>query len=333
MKRVVTVALTLALVALLVGMGWLLATHTSAEQWRRIGEAWASPWILPAVLGLGASFLLRAARLQAEWRGRTGATYGDCLMLFVLHNAAVIWLPMRSGEAGYALWLKRRWDVPLKVSLTSLLWLRLQDALVLAILSVAVWLALKTQIAPVAGLLLGAVLAVLGAVAVTLGQQRWGARIARACAAPGPGLLAGVLRLAAKVTEALASGRGGWRAWAYCVVNWVIKLATLAGWMGLAAALNGNAALLGSVAGEWAGVLPVQAPGGVGTYEAAVWLGVRSAAPVADGAAASAALVLQAAVSAHALSLVVASLAALLALAWRFLQRRQRAPVPLEPGG
>lgn len=332
MKRLVTVALTLALGALLVGMVWLLATHTDAEQWRRIGEAWASPWIIPAVLGLGASYLLRAARLHAEWRGRTGATFGDCLRLFVLHNAAVIWLPMRSGEAGYALWLKQRWDVPLKTSLTSLLWLRLQDALVLAILSLAVWLAMTVQIAPVAGLLLGAALAVLGAVAVTLGQRRWGARIARACAAPGPGLLAGLLRVTAKVTEALASGRGGWRAWGYCVVNWVIKLATLAGWMGLAAALSGNAALLGSVAGEWAGVLPVQAPGGVGTYEAAVWLGVRSATPVGEGAA-SAALVLQAAVSAHALSLAVASLAALLALAWRFVQRRQGAPVPLEPGG
>ncbi|MEN9484539.1 MAG: hypothetical protein RJB37_2419, partial [Pseudomonadota bacterium] len=67
-------------------------------------------WAL-ATAGLLLSYALRAARLHAE-----------CLQLFLLHNAAASWLPMRSGEVGYPLWLHQRWQVPPGESLRSLLW-------------------------------------------------------------------------------------------------------------------------------------------------------------------------------------------------------------------
>ena len=77
------------------------------------------------------------------------------------------------------------------------------------------------------------------------------------------------------------------------------------------------AALAGALGGELAAVLPVQGPAGLGTYEAGVWAGVQSQAPgTFDNAA-----LLGAALAVHALGVVVALAAGLLALT-------RRAPFP-----
>lgn len=229
-------------------------------------------WVL-ASGGVLLSYALRAARLHAEWQPRTGARYAECLQLFLLHNAAASWLPMRSGEAGYPLWLHRRWQVPPGESLRSLLWLRVQDALVLALLSAALW----------------------GALAV-----EWPAVSALVAAALATGSLVAVgVRL---------TGRGSWRGWLCCLGNWVVKLVVIAGLLAAVGALPGASALRGAVGGEWAGVLPLQAPGGLGTYEAGVW--------VASGSGQAAlATVVGAAVLVHALTLGLAGLTGLVAIA------------------
>jgi uncharacterized membrane protein YbhN (UPF0104 family) len=239
-----------------------------------------------ASAGIWLSYALRAARLHAEWQPRTGARYAECLQLFLLHNAAAAWLPMRSGEAGYPLWLHRRWQVPPGESLRSLLWLRVQDALVLALLSAALWAALAADLPATAA---------LPTAALTVG---------------------GVGAVAVRFTR-----RGSRRGWLCCLGNWVVKLTVIAGLLAAVGALPGGAALRGALGGEWAGVLPLQAPGGLGSYEAGVW--------AASGRSQTAlATVVGAALLVHALTLGLAGLTGLAAIAASAFSKNNTRPQP-----
>lgn len=262
-----------------VALVWMGRTLDLSTLRRSAAAVPAWHWGL-ASAGILLSYALRAARLHAEWQPRTGARYAECLQLFLLHNAAASWLPMRSGEAGYPLWLYRRWQVPPGESLRSLLWLRVQDALVLALLSAALWTALAAE---------------------------WPATAALAAAALAAG---GVGAVGARLTR-----RGSWRGWLCCLGNWVVKLAVIAAMLAAVGALPAAAALRGAVGGEWAGVLPLQAPGGLGTYEAGVW--------VASGSGQTAlATVVGAALLVHALTLGLAGLTGLVAIAAAALSNR-----------
>jgi hypothetical protein len=97
-----------------------------------------------------------------------------------------------------------------------------------------------------------------------------------------------------------------------------------------------GAGFCGALGGELAGVIPLQAPAGVGTYEAGVALGTRAhrpddarpaaAAASAQGAAANTdnhRLIFGAALAVHALMLVVALSTA---LAFSLIVRPVRAP-------
>lgn len=275
LRRVVAGVLGLLLGG--VALVWMGRTLDLSTLRRSAAAVPAWHWGL-ASAGILLSYALRAARLHAEWQPRTGARYAECLQLFLLHNAAASWLPMRSGEAGYPLWLYRRWQVPPGESLRSLLWLRVQDALVLALLSAALWGALAVEW-PAAGALAAAALVTAGVVAVAVRLTR----------------------------------RGSWRGWLCCLGNWVVKLAVIAGLLAAVGALPGAAALRGAVGGEWAGVLPLQAPGGLGTYEAGVW--------IASGRG-DTTTVVGAALLVHALTLGLAGLTGLVAIAAAALSNR-----------
>ncbi len=276
--------------------------------------AWV--WIV-GVVGILATYALRAARLQTEWGPRTGAGYGECLQLFLMHNAAVSLLPLRSGELGYAWWLLRRWQVPLSESLASLLWLRLQDAVVLA------WLALAglSPLPGVWGPVLALVLAVAAAWGVPPWWKRWQARWPVESSDAGSGRVARATR---KLINAWRASRGGGRAWAYCVANWVLKLAIAALLLQAVGGLETLTAWRGALGGEWAAVLPVQGPAGLGTYEAGVWVGAlagrsESAVPMTSAQVVGTALVV------HVLWLATSASAAL--LAWAFSRGPARAKV------
>jgi membrane-associated phospholipid phosphatase len=222
------------------------------------------PWGVWALAGLGiaGSYALRAERLRREWgswgrahrQGGIGMRFWDSLDLFLAHNAALVVLPMRAGEAGYPWLLKRRFGIPVADAVNSLVWLRLQDATVLALL----------------GLLL---------------LMPGGPRMRFAAAAAAVALLVGVVPIVARqlagrsarwqaIQENLLAHRGDAAGWLFCAANWCLKLIVLGG---LLMALSGTAGLsvlegwAAAVAGELAMALPVQAPAGLGSYEAAVW--------------------------------------------------------------
>jgi hypothetical protein len=110
-------------------------------------------------------------------------------------------------------------------------------------------------------------------------------------------------------------------AWLLSLANWLCKLSVVAILLSSLLAMSPQAALQGALGGEWAGLLPLQGPAGLGTYEAGVWL----AAGLQD--ASVAAQLPAAALLVHVFCLAVSLGAAL--LAFTFL----RWPDPLAANG
>ncbi len=286
-----------ALVALLL-LAWLLSgvdARALAGTARRMP---AATWAL-ALAGVLATYGLRAARLHAEWRARTGARFVDCLALFAWHNAAVSLLPLRTGEAGYAWWLHRHWQVPLVQSLPSLMWLRLQDAAVLGTMVLAL------LVSPALALAAVAALALLAAVVLRSG---WVGPVGDVAEPDGAPWLKRLL-------QGLYGGRGGWRSWTLCAANWGVKLGVSALLLHAAGLHPAALGWCGAAGAEAGAALPLQAPAGLGVFEAGALAGVHACA--AGAAPVDAATVIGAALLVHALWLLASVGAALVVLAAR----------------
>ena len=276
-----------------------------------VGHYWGyarllAPWqgvagglIAAVVLAQMASYSLRALRIYlAEPRIPKGA-WGRCLQLILLNNLFNLLLPARTGEASFPLLLKRWFGVGLTEGTGTLLWLRLLDLNVLAVLAL---LCLAPALLPQFGAF-WPWLALLAAAAPLLAPWLQGRAAAALLGRSGklPKLL---LRLLAGVpAHARQLGLDLLLTWS----AWGIKLALLAQVFAALAGLPLKAALLGAIGGDLSTVLPVHTPGGFGTYEAGVM------ALVAPLAAPTPAL-LAAAVNLHLLVLGIALAAG--ALAW-----------------
>jgi uncharacterized membrane protein YbhN (UPF0104 family) len=280
----------------------LLAWMTRGVEWRAIAAALRpAPWWawITTVLGLGASYAFRALRIHAELRVRHPLAVSDCLEVMLVHNAAVNVVPMRGGEAAYPWFLNRRLGVPVSHALASLVWMRAQDAIVLAFLAAALWPGLSAAVRVAAAAALAA--------AVLAGLRL----LERAATRGGPGLDRWPLRSLHAGLKALAlAPRHGWEGWVWCVASWTVKLAALGSLLAALSGVETLTAWMGALGGELAGVMPVQGPAGLGTYEAGVWAGAalrgRSAVDVAAAALAVHLLSLTTAVAggaaAHAVS-------------------------------
>ena len=318
----------------------LLAVLVAFTPWRLLAERVATvPWPgwVGATLGMSATYALRAGRLRAEWlwKLRTlGLGYRECLQVTLLHNAAINVLPMRSGEASYSFLLHRRWGVGLGDATASLLWLRLQDMMVLGVLGIAILVPapLPWRI----GFAVAAIVAAATLLPALVRRVHVHARWARARAHAAAPRARKAWHLVAKVAAAFRAARGGAAAWGFAIANWALKLGIVGVLLASLANLPLGAGFCGALGGELAGVLPLQAPAGVGTYEAGVALGTqarRAQAPAAtasaantDNAASTAApgrLIFGAALAVHALMLVVALATA---LAFSLIVRPVRAP-------
>lgn len=291
--------------------GALLAWMTRGVDLRTLAAALRpAPWWAwsATVLGLCASYLLRALRIHAELGRRHPLRVGQCLEVMLVHNAAVNVLPMRGGEAAYPWLVHRRLGVPLAHAVGSLVWMRVQDLVVLGFLAALLWPGIAAPLRAAAAAGLAAL--VLGALRLL---QRSAARagLAEPRAAP--------LRALRAALQALAlAPRHGWQGWFFCAASWSVKLAALGSLLAALAGLGLAEGATGALGGELAGVLPVQGPAGLGTYEAGVWAGAalrgRSAVEIAAPA-----------LAVHLLSFATALAAGALAHA---TARRRPAPVP-----
>jgi hypothetical protein len=210
----------------------------------------SAPLLLLLFAGMIVTYLLRALRVYYEFGDATRGRFGACLRLVLTHNALVNVLPMRAGELSFPVLLKREFGVPMMRSGGSLLWLRAQDAIILATLSVVVWpgLAPAMRIA-------GVCLLVIGGVVLPHIAQRLLAKFST-------GKLGGVC---AALADSAHHARIGWL---WTIANWSVKLMVLSRVLAQLLGADWQVGAAGAVGGELAAIMPVQGVAGIGSYEA-----------------------------------------------------------------
>lgn len=253
--------------------GTLLAGGLFWWAWRQVDTStWLSLWKTVPLWAWGmasllwsVSFLLRARRMQQEWCWKRRVSWYETLRVVLLHNAAVLLLPLRSGELGYPWLVRQVYGASWRDAMRSLMWLRMQDAVVLGTLALLLWpgLPFAWRLLALPGLALIVMPAVLWRRLLSL-RYRWLVR-----------------RFPWMRRRGISGG------WWLSLVNWLIKITVVAGLLhamtGDSVGLGGLQALSAALGGELAALIPVQGPAGLGTYEAGVWFasGVpTSAAPL-----------------------------------------------------
>jgi uncharacterized membrane protein YbhN (UPF0104 family) len=164
-------------------------------------------------------------------------------------------------------------------------------------------------------------LAAAGLVLALAASLRLLHRLAATPGGRGPKLL----RVAHRALQALAlAPRHGAMGWIYCGGSWTVKLLALGSLLSSLSGLPLFAAGTGALGGELSGVLPIQGPANLGTYEAAVYVGasLRARAP-AD--------VVPAAIAVHLVSLATAVVSGFIAYAASQRRRATRSSDPPRP--
>lgn len=304
------------LVSLLVVAGYALLVETVwgwavlFAQWRAIGGGRVAA-ALAILLG---TQLLRTYRIY-DYFPETRRRFASLFRVVQLHNLVNILFPFRSGEASFPLLMRAEFAVPVARSSAALLWMRALD--LHALLCVA---GLALLLGPGQGVLRRDLLVaawclfcLLPACAPFL-MRRLGPLAARI---PQPKLR----RLALEAHAGLPATTGAFlRTIAFTLINWAAKLVAL-GWILVLLGLEDWApAIGGAVGGELSSVLPVHAPGGVGTYPAGITAGALAFGHDPSGASLS--LLGRAAVNAHMLVFVSALVSTGLSLCLSALRRR-----------
>jgi hypothetical protein len=276
-KRWVRIGLTLAVCA--AAWVWLLRHANLEALAQQAGHLPVWAWFA-AGIGLLAGHGMRAVRLQREWRHLRHVPWRYCLRIVLSHNALVLLLPLRTGEAGYLWGVRQQWGVGWRAAGLGLLRWRLQDASVLAVLAAALLVPLP--------LTMRLLLVLAGALALHLVL---------------PPLWSWLVRRHGGGHSGVPAGGGFWAGLPASTANWSFKVLANGGLLAALAGLPLLTALRAALGGELAGVQPLQPPAGLGTYEAGVWLAAHLPAIQTQ-------TVVSAAVAVHAFSLAVALVAA-----------------------
>ncbi len=311
-------------------LAWLLSHTPFSEVREAITRPSIGIWGL-TLGGLLLSYGLRSARLQVvlaldghtraprRWLGlRT-----DALRVILMHNAAVNLLPMRAGELSFPWLASRELNLPLPRAVACLLWMRVQDLIVLIALGVLLWPGVPL-------LWRGAALAamVLGWWGVSWGMRRWYGHHPEPHTDPATPSSAGkVAQVLSRLRHALLEpAHHRPMAWLLTLANWSVKLAAGAFLLSAISGSNWGTAWAGALGGELAAVVPLQGPAGFGTYEAGVWAGMAAHLSAHSSALA---LVVSAALALHVCFLLCAVIAG--ALAWLLGHLSSPPSTPREP--
>jgi hypothetical protein len=310
---------------------WLLS-RTPLEQ---VKAALARPdwqtWAL-TLSGLLVSYALRAARLQVvlNLEGHTRAPHKwlglrtDALRVILMHNAAINLLPMRAGELSFPWLASRELGMPVPRAIACLMWMRVQDLIVLMLLGLALWPGLPAwwRVAGLVGL-------VAAWKASTWLMQRWFGRHTQT-ASDTDGKFGALIR---RLQHALLEPEHHHPlAWLATLANWSLKLAAGACLLSAVSTAPWGIAWAGALGGELAAIVPLQGPAGFGTYEAGVWAGMAPHLPPASPALSQA---VSAALALHVCFLLCAILAGALAYVLSWANKptlRQGTPPSRHPG-
>lgn len=274
--------------------------------WGSILEAWSAVGFGTVGIALALlmiTYFVRAHRVQDYFPNETAGGFLRLFRVTQVHNLLNIMLPFRTGETSFPLLMRSQFGVPLARGASALLVLRLLDlhALLAAggvglvagsgnsIWAWAAWTAFL--ILPLA----------------LLPLRRPAVGCARAM------LPSNLARLVDEIDAGIPANLGRFlRAWLLTILNWGVKVAVLAWVLALMGVLPLAASFGGALGGELSSVLPVHAPGGVGTYPAGI-----AAGAVAFGAERSPAaldILGKAGVNVHLLVVVSALLGAALSV-------------------
>lgn len=294
-------ALTLvAMAAYAAFIQWSLGWSHVMRQLAQIGV----PWLLAAQGMLVSTYFLRCWRIRDYFPTETSGRYFALFRLTQVHNLLNIMLPFRVGETSFPLLMRSEFGIPLARGTAALLVMRLLDLHAL-FAAAGVGLVLKAGFHPAA--CLGWLLFLVSPLALYL--------VKRPVFGFARGRLSGkAAKLIAEIELGVPASTSAFlRAWFATVVNWAVKVAVLAWALVLADVTPIAAGFGGSLGGELSSVLPVHAPGGVGTYPAGIIAGAVSFGSPASGPAF--ARLGSAAVSVHLLVLLSAFAGAGLGLA------------------
>ena len=213
------------------------------------------PKVVLAICTLGclSSFLFRAFRFKEEWRSHGKISLWDALSLTFLHNAAVILVPFRVGELGYPVLVQKLLNVSLQQCIRSLLWLRLQDGIVLLSLAFLLLPFLSAELR---------ILSFLLVVVLCLMTKKWWLRLLRS------------RHFLIRQVRAFLHQRSSPWGWVWSAANWIVKLLVVSLMLSNLTGLESLQTVRGALTGELSALLPLTGPAGLGTYEAGVWTGL-----------------------------------------------------------
>lgn len=283
-----TLAVVLAYAAFI---EWFWGWSSILAQWGKVG---ALPILLALALLTG-TYFLRTWRIYDYFPKETGGRFAALFRVTQVHNLLNIMLPFRTGETSFPVLMRSEFGIPLARGTSALFVMRLLDlhallaaaGIGLALASpyrVLAWIGwIAFLLLPVAGFALRRPL--IGFAAKALPKKIQG--------------------LVHELERGLPANAGAFaRAWLTTVVNWLVKVAVLAWALSLMNVTPLSASFGGALGGELSSVLPVHAPGGVGTYPAGITAGAVAFGAAGDKIALD--NLAQASINAHLLIIVSA---------------------------
>ncbi len=235
--------------------------------WPAILAAWSAVGVSDIVLALAllvGTYFVRAHRIADYFPRETSGRFLWLFRVTQVHNILNVMLPFRTGETSFPLLMRSEFGVPLAHGTSALLVLRLLDLHAL-LAAAGIGLVARAGYGPLAWL------AWLAFLVSPLAVMPFRGGLLKAARSRLP---AGLVKYADEVDDGIPRDlRAFLRAWLLTVFNWGIKVLVLAWVLGLMDVEPFAACLGGALGGELSSVLPLHAPGGVGTYPAGIVAG------------------------------------------------------------
>ncbi|MBY5832682.1 UPF0104 family protein [Rhizobium ruizarguesonis] len=270
---------------------WFWGWPVIIRQWADVG---AGP-VIGALVLLTSTYFLRTWRIYDYFPNETAGRFAVLFRVTQIHNLLNIMLPFRTGETSFPLLMRTEFGIPLTRGTSALFVMRLLDLHAL-LAAAGIGFAVASADAAVAWSLWTAFLLLpVAAFAARKPLLRLAARLLPKKAQKFVAEIENGLPL-----DAIAFAR----AWAMTIVNWLVKVMVLAWALGLMGVLPMVASFGGALGGELSSVLPMHAPGGVGTYPAGITAGAIALGASSERLALAA--LAQASVNAHLLIIVSA---------------------------
>jgi uncharacterized membrane protein YbhN (UPF0104 family) len=270
---------------------WIWGWPSVLAAWRDVGVG----RLLLALALLVGTYLVRAHRIADYFPREIAGRFLRLFRVTQIHNILNIMMPFRAGETSFPLLMRSEFGVPLAQGTSALLVLRLLD---LHALLAAAGIGLVAG----AGFAGWAWLLWLAFLISPLAAFPFRHHVLKAARARMPQRLVGYVD---EIGDGIPHDLTRFlRAWLLTVLNWGVKVAALAWVLGLMGVGPLAACFGGALGGELSSVLPLHAPGGVGTYPAGIVAGALAFG--ADKDALSLSGLATASISAHLVTIVSA---------------------------